>query len=138
MTDLTTQPRRRTPATTRQVEVAGKAIARSIVQVTNVMVQKAIEGDTKAAEWVASRAFSKDRTVQFEIPPIASAGDAENAIGAVLASVASGKLSVNEGAKLTDIIKAMGETVHMRLVEERLERLEAQQAGKLIEYRRVG
>jgi hypothetical protein len=38
MSELTTPPRRRTPATARQLEVAGKAIAKNIVQVANNMV----------------------------------------------------------------------------------------------------
>jgi hypothetical protein len=64
----------------------------------------------------------------FEMPTIASAGDAEIAIGACLAAVASGKISAEDAEKIVAIIKAMGETVHMRLVEERLAALEA--AGK--------
>jgi hypothetical protein len=61
-------PRRRTPATARQLEIAGKAIARSIVQVTNMMINKALEGDLKAAEWVAARAFPKTRLLSFATP----------------------------------------------------------------------
>jgi hypothetical protein len=133
--ELPTPRNKSPPATSRQVEVAGKAIARSIVQVTNIMVQKAIEGDVKAAEWVASRAFPKTRLVQFELPTIESAADAEKALGAVLQAVAAGKLSVEEGDKLAGTIGRLGEAVHMRLVEERLEALESASNAKTITCR---
>jgi hypothetical protein len=76
----------------------GAELAGAIVQVTNIMVQKALEGDVKAAEWV----------------------------GAVLQAVAAGKLSVEEGDKLAGTIGRLGEAVH-RIVEERLNALEAAQ-----------
>jgi hypothetical protein len=101
------------------------------------MVQKALEGDTKAAEWVAARAFPKTRLVQFELPDIQSAADAEKALGAVLQAVAAGKLSVEEGDKLAGTIGRLGESVHMRLVEDRLNALEAAQPATVTSYERI-
>jgi hypothetical protein len=101
------------------------------------MVQKALEGDTKAAEWVAARAFPKTRLVQFELPDIQSAADAEKALGAVLQAVAAGKLSVEEGDKLAGTIGRLGEAVHMRLVEDRLNALEAAQPATVTSYKRI-
>jgi hypothetical protein len=132
MPDNLPTPRRRTPATARQLEEAGKAISRNIVQVTNIMVQKALEGDVKAAEWVASRAFPKTRLCVFELPTIESAADAEKALGCVLAAVAAGKLSVEEGDKLAGTISKLGDAVHQRLIEERLSALEAAGDAKTI------
>src|ERR1700722_7124409 len=102
----------------RQAEVAGKALARNVVAVTNTMINLALAGDVKAAEMVLSRALGKGRLSTFELPPIQSAADAETAIGAVLAAVAGGKISADDAEKIVSIIQSMGETVHMRLVEE--------------------
>jgi hypothetical protein len=87
----------------------GAELAGAIVQVTNIMVQKALEGDVKAAEWV----------------------------GAVLQAVAAGKLSVEEGDKLAGTIGRLGEAVHMRLVEDRLNALEAAQPATVTSYKRI-
>jgi hypothetical protein len=71
MSNEPTIPRRRIAGTAKQVE----AVHRNIVAITNNMVNLALEGDIKAAEWVASRAFPKTRLVQFELPAIESAAD---------------------------------------------------------------
>jgi hypothetical protein len=137
MTDISPAARRRTPATARQVEVAGKAIARNIVAITNTMVNAALAGDIKAAEWVASRAFPKTRLLSFELPAINTAADGEAAIGAVLAAVAGSKISAEEADRIVSIIKTKVETQHARLVEERLEALEAAGNAKTITGRRL-
>jgi hypothetical protein len=128
----------KTPSTRRQAEVAGKAIARNVVAVTNTMINLALAGDTKAAEMVLSRALGKGRLATFALPAITSAADAEIAIGAVLSAVAAGKISADDADKIVSIIKSMGETVHMRLVEERLAALEAATRPREISsYRKV-
>jgi hypothetical protein len=129
----------RTPSKSRQAEIAGKAIARNVVAVTNIMINQALAGDTKAAEMVLSRALGKGRLATFELPAITSAADAETAIGAVLSAVAGGKISADDADKIVSIIKSMGETVHMRLVEVRLAALEAATRPREIgSYRKVG
>jgi hypothetical protein len=76
------------------------------------MVNAALAGEIKAAEWVASRAFPKTRLTQ-------------------------GKLSVEEGDKLAGTIGRLGEAVHMRIVEERLNALEAAQPVTVTSYKRI-
>jgi hypothetical protein len=75
-------PGARNVATTnnRQLEVAGKAIAKNVVTVTNVMIQKALEGDVKAADMLLSRAFGKGRLLKFPMMPIEKPEEVKTAI----------------------------------------------------------
>jgi hypothetical protein len=121
--------------------LAEKLAAKDIADIVNMLVTAAKGGCVQSATVLLSRLWPapKGRLVAFDLPTINSAADAENAIGAVLAAVAAGKLTVEEGDKLAGTISRMGEAVHMRLVEERLAALEAATKPREISsYRKVG
>jgi hypothetical protein len=59
------------------------------------------------------------------------------AVGAILAAVAAGKLTVDEGDKLASIVHRKAETQHLRLIEERLAAVEAANNAKTLTYRRI-
>jgi hypothetical protein len=110
MTELLTT-RRRTPAKNRQAEIAGKALARNIVTITNGMINKALEGDAKAAEWCASRVFPKERLVKFEMMKIEKPEDVQTAVAGFINAVALGILSVNEAERLVNMASKLGDAI---------------------------
>jgi hypothetical protein len=115
MSELTTPPRRRTPATApataRQLEEAGKAVTRNAVQVANILIQKALEGDVKAADMVLSRAFGKGRLLKFPMMPIEKPEDVKLAIAGFINAVAQGILTVDEAEKLVGMASKLGDAI---------------------------
>jgi hypothetical protein len=95
----------------RQLEVAGKAIARNVVQVANVLIQKALEGDVKAADMVLSRAFGKGRLIKFPMIPIENPGDVKTAIAGFINGVAQGILTVDEAERLVSMASKLGDAI---------------------------
>jgi hypothetical protein len=111
-TDLpATTPRRRTPATARQLEEAGKAVTRNAVQAANVLIQKALDGDVKAADMVLSRAFGKGRLLKFPMMPIEKPEDVKLAIAGFINAVAQGILTVDEAEKLVGMASKLGDAI---------------------------
>ncbi len=70
-------------------------------------VDMALQGDTVALRICLDRiaAPRKDRTVKFDLPPISSPADAEEALKAVLIAVAEGEMSPAEGAMVSSLIE---------------------------------
>jgi hypothetical protein len=101
----------RNVARSRQAEVAGKALARNIVTITNGMINKALEGDVKAAEWCASRVFPRERLVKFEMMKIEKPEDVQTAVAGFINAVAQGKLSVGEAEKLVNMASKLGDAI---------------------------
>jgi hypothetical protein len=124
----------------RATALAEKLLSKDIEKVVEAVQAAAESGDMVACKLILDRLAPppRGRLCVFALPAIQTAADAEAAIGAVLAAVATGKLTVDEGDKLAGTIQRMGEAVHMRLVEERLAALEAATNGQTItSYRRV-
>jgi hypothetical protein len=124
----------------RATQLAEKIASADLKEIVEKVVALAKEGDSAAYTALLNRLWPppKGRLVQFGLPPINTAADAKAAIGAVLAAVAAGKLTVDEGDKLAGIIQRKAEATHMRELSERLAALEA--AGKpqtITSYRKV-
>jgi hypothetical protein len=117
-----------------------KAHAPEIKEIFEMTVKLAAAGEAWAVREILLRLWPppKSRTISFDLPPINSAADGEAAIGAVLSAVSRAMITAEEADKIVNIIQAKVETQHARLVEERLERLEAQQSGRELTYKRVG
>jgi hypothetical protein len=135
----TGNPGRRPGARGKAAVIAEKLAAKDITDIVNVLVEAAKGGDVQSAALLLARLWPapKGRLVAFELPAINTAADGEAAIGAVLSAVASAKISAEEADKIVSIIKSKVETQHMRITEERLERLEAAQPQQISSYRRV-
>jgi hypothetical protein len=120
--------------------LAEKLAAKDITDIVNVLVTAAKDGDVQSAALLLARLWPppKGRLVAFDLPPIQTAADAENAITAVLAAVASAKLSIEEGERLVSLIEKKAEVTHMRELSDRLAALEAAGTAKTItSYARV-
>jgi hypothetical protein len=103
--------KRQSPSKNRQAEIAGKAIARNVVTVTNVMINKALEGSVSAAELVLARVLPKERLVKFPMPAINSPADVKMAIAGFINAVSQGILSVNEAEKLVNMAAKLGDAI---------------------------
>jgi hypothetical protein len=109
--DLNIIPRCKSPSKNRQAEIAGKAIAKNVVAVTNTMINLALEGDVRAAEWVASKVMPKERLVKFPMMEIHSPADVKLAIAGFINAVSQGILSVNEAERLVSMAAKLGDAI---------------------------
>jgi hypothetical protein len=123
----------------RATQLAEKIAAADLKEIVEKVVALAKEGDSGAYTALLNRLWvpPRGRLVAFDLPPIQTAADAEHAIAAVLAAVAGGKLTVDEGDKLAGIIERKAEATHMRLMEERVAALESASKPQELTYRRV-
>jgi hypothetical protein len=124
----------------RATQLVEKLLSKDINKVVEVVQAAAKGGDMQAVKLILDRLAPppKGRLVAFDLPPINTAADAETAIGAVLAAVAGGKLTIDEGERLASMIARKAEITHMRQTEERLAALEAASKPKTItSYARV-
>jgi hypothetical protein len=119
--------------------LAEKLAAKDIADIVNMLVTAAKAGDVQSAALLLARLWPppKGRLVSFELPPIQTAADAENAITAVLAAVASAKLSIEEGERLVSLIEK-AEVTHLREISDRLAALEAASKPREIGSHRKG
>jgi hypothetical protein len=69
----------------------------------------------------------RDRHLAFELPPLERAEDAPKAMGAIVAAIASGELTINEAAEVSKIIEIFVHTLEASDLERRLLAVEEQQ-----------
>src|ERR1700730_10361732 len=69
---------------------------------TRLVIERAKAGDMTALRLCLDRLAppSKHRTIEFELPPLASAADAASALAAITAAVAAGELTPQEAGEL--------------------------------------
>jgi hypothetical protein len=92
----------------RQAEVAAKAIQKNVVQIANMMIRMALEGDQKAGEWVLNKALGKERLVRFPMMPIEKPEDVKTAIAGFINAVAQGILTIDEAERLVSMAAKLG------------------------------
>ncbi|WP_070154300.1 hypothetical protein [Sphingobium phenoxybenzoativorans] len=83
-------------------------------KLTRKAIDKALEGDVPALRLCLERIAPprKDAPITFDLPPITTAQDALGASAALLAAVAAGEVSPDEGARVMSLLES-----HRRLVE---------------------
>lgn len=93
---------------------------------TRKAVDMALQGDTTALRLCLERVCPprKDAPVQFDLPPMESAGDAAQAAGAIVVAVAQGDLTPLEGASLMGLIENYRRTLELTEIERRMANLE--------------
>jgi hypothetical protein len=94
---------------------------------TRKAVETALAGDTAALRLCLERIAPprKDAPVTFTLPSMATAADAAQAAGAVLAAVAEGELTPLEGAQIMALIETFRKTLETCELEARVAALEA-------------
>jgi hypothetical protein len=98
---------------------------------TRTAIERALEGDGVALRLCLERLCPPRRTrpISFEMPNIASAADAANAMGAVIANVADGNLTPEEAAGVAALIEGYVKTLEARDLEARIKALEQKVDG---------
>ena len=69
----------------------------------------------------------RDRTVEFELPQIETAGDARRASSAVLMACAAGELSPSEAREIMELILSHVRAIEVAELEDRIAALEKKQ-----------
>lgn len=97
---------------------------------TRKAIDLALAGDTVALRLCLERLAPprKDAPVRFELPPMEGAEDAAAAMGAILASVATGDLTPSEATSLAGLVDVYRKTLETAELETRLKALEDKQA----------
>ena len=90
----------------------------------------ALAGDTVALRLCLERLAPprKDAPVRFDLPPMEGAANAAAAMGAILASVASGDLTPAEATSLAGLVEAYRKALEATELETRIKTLEDKQS----------
>ena len=99
---------------------------------TRRAIELALEGDTTALKLCLERIVPqrKSRAVSFDLPPIERAEDLGGAIGAVLQAASSGRLLLDEAAALVGMMESKRRVMEAIDLEQRLQALESESAGR--------
>lgn len=102
------------------------------VALTQAAIDKALEGDTVALRLCLDRLAPprKDAPITIELPRVTSAADAVSASAAVLAAVASGECTPDEGGRVMALLTAHKAIVEAGDLEQRIAALEAKGDGQ--------
>jgi hypothetical protein len=96
-------------------------------QLTKAAIDKALEGDTVALRLCLDRLAPprRDAPVSFEMPPIETVADTVLASSAVLAAVAAGDITPDEGGRIMALLSAHRGILETGQMEARIAALEA-------------
>jgi Family of unknown function (DUF5681) len=94
-------------------------------------VEKALEGDGSMLRALLNTLVPtrRDRTVEFDLPKIQTAGDAVAASSAVLAACAASELTPSEASEIMGLISTHVKIIEVAELEERVAALEKRQAN---------
>lgn len=94
--------------------------------ITRKCIEKAKEGDMAAIRLCMDRLYPprKDSPVTFELPPMKSAADAVQVMGAVLVALASGEVTPSEAQAVAGIVETFRRTIETSEIEARIAELE--------------
>ena len=97
---------------------------------TRKAVDMALAGDTTALRLCLERVAPprKDSPVRFDLPPMEGAQNAAAAMGAILASVASGDLTPSEATGIAGLVEAYRKALETTELETRIRALEERPA----------
>jgi len=93
---------------------------------TRKAVDMALAGDTTALRLCLERIAPprKDGPVRFDLPPMEGAQNAAAAMGAILASVASGDLTPSEGSAIAGLVEGYRKALETTELEARMQAIE--------------
>jgi hypothetical protein len=97
---------------------------------TRKAIDMALAGDTTALRLCLERIAPprKDAPVRFDLPPMEGAQNAAAAMGAILASVASGDLTPSEATGIAGLVEAYRKALETTELETRIKTLEDKQS----------
>ncbi len=104
---------------------AQKLLASEAETLTRKAVEAALAGDPMAMRLCLERILPRDRAVEFALPPIRSAADIAQAMGAVTAALAGGLISPGEAQAIARVFTTFVHTIETSDFDRRLQTLEA-------------
>lgn len=116
------------PGTRSRVTRAVEALLEGEAEgLTRRAIEKALEGDTVALRLCLDRLapLRKDAPISIHLPTVTNASDAVAASSAVLASVAAGECTPDEGGRVMALLTAHKAIVEAGDLEQRIAALEA-------------
>jgi len=121
------RPRKVTADISRRLDEIAAEEAESIVR---ALVNKALEGDARAADLLLSRAWPKRRGRPIEVADftMASPADCVAAAGGVAQATLRGELTAHEGQALGTVIDMQRRTIETAAMQDQVEALEAKVA----------
>lgn len=107
----------------RLMETDAAAIVSSVIDAAKV-------GDLAAAKIILDRVCPprRGRPVAFDLPEMKTAADLPNALSGLLAAVAAGDISPDEGASVAALLEVQRKAIETAEIERRLTALEQKQA----------
>src|ERR1051326_3283222 len=101
-------------------------------EIVQKVTEQALSGDQFAQKLYFERMLPKNltRPACFEMPPLPSAADLDDAMQAVIEEVASGDLTLEKGEKIRALIEFRFKTLEARDWERRLVNIEIWLAGE--------
>jgi len=111
----------------RRTIAAEKLFDENAERLTQLAIKLADEGDVTALRLCMDRICprAKHSPVAFQLPPMASAGDAITALANIVQGVADGDLTAIEAAELSMLVRVFSQTVVDSELEQRIRKLEA-------------
>jgi hypothetical protein len=112
---------------------------KEIKEILQAAIDLAHKNEPWAVQAILERVWPKPagRTVTFAMPRLTSAADCAMCLDALLQAAAIGSITPAECAQLSTVVSRTGEALAAKSIEDRIDRLEAQQSGKELTFRRV-
>jgi hypothetical protein len=120
---------RRTGSKNRTTPVAEALLKGEEVELVRSGIERAKAGDTQMLKFFLERILPKDRSVRLAIPEMKRAGDAVNALGAIIDAVADGQIAPSEAASLATLVASYVRTMSVYDLEDRLDKIERDLSG---------
>jgi hypothetical protein len=100
-------------------------------RVAKRVIEAALKGNMVAAKLVLDRAIPprKDRSVTIDLPPLATAADVLTATAKIIAAVAAGAITPDEGSALAGLVELHRRAIETGDHEQRLASVEARLAS---------
>jgi hypothetical protein len=119
-------------AANRHSQLVARLATENVAEVVTAIIEKAKQGDTRAAELVLRYAapLPRGRLVQFKMPELNTVHDVHVALNALWQAIASGNVSPEEGAMLGKLLEQHAAVLEAGQLEERLRRLEDAEAKR--------
>jgi len=119
---------RRLGSRNRATIAAQKMLAGEAEALTRKAVEAALAGDPTAMRLCLERILPRERAVEFTLPPIKSAADIAQAMGAVTAALAGGLITPGEAQAIARVFTTFVQTIETSDFDRRLQTLETRQA----------
>ena len=100
-------------------------------KLTRKAIDLALAGDTTALRLCLERLAParRDRTIEFDLPPVVTAADHPPALAAILAGAARGEITPQEGQALAMVLEQHRRSIEVVEIESRIAALEAGDEG---------